>query len=222
MIGRSCNMLGSTGEPAISSAAPLASATLQGTTGSAIRLLLVEDNPVNQKVTMLLLKHLGYRVDLAQNGIEALDLASRHHYALILMDCLMPEMDGLETTRRIRSRTDFGAKVPIIAVTANAHAEDRQRCFAAGMDGYLAKPVRIEDLAEKLQQWLGRGTLDRLSLWTQNFALDAGREKIQSAMGKPFEISFFEAARCKAVHWWRFVSQANSSRAVAPDRGQSR
>ncbi len=126
-------------------------------TGQAARLLLVEDNLINQKVATLMLRHMGYTADIANNGTEAVELVARHSYDLVLMDCLMPEMDGLEATRVIRSRGDYGATVPIIAMTANAFAEDRQACLAAGMSDYLAKPVREAELSAKLKQWLDRG-----------------------------------------------------------------
>lgn len=122
--------------------------------GHPARLLLVEDNPINQKVAMLMLKHLGYNADIAHNGAEAVDAVARQTYDLILMDCLMPEMDGLEATRIIRARTDYGSMVPIVAMTANAFAEDRRACLEAGMSDYLPKPVREVELAAKLNQWL--------------------------------------------------------------------
>ena len=125
-------------------------------TGHASRLLLVEDNVINQKVAKLMLKHLGYNADIVNNGIEAVEAVARHSYDLVFMDCLMPEMDGLEATRVIRARGDYGATVPIIAMTANAYAEDRQACLAAGMSDYLSKPIREAELAAKLKQWLGR------------------------------------------------------------------
>lgn len=122
------------------------------------RILLVEDNTINQKVGRLMLKNLGYRADVASNGIEALAAISATSYDLVLMDCLMPEMDGFEATRRIRSQSGFGSQVPIIAMTANAFAEDRDTCLAAGMTDYLAKPVRQAELQEKLEFWLsGKG-----------------------------------------------------------------
>jgi len=118
------------------------------------KLLLVEDNPINQKVATLMLKHLGYNADIAHNGAEAVEAVARQTYDLILMDCLMPEMDGLEATRIIRARTDYGSIVPIVAMTANAFAEDRRACLEAGMSDYLPKPVREAELAAKLNQWL--------------------------------------------------------------------
>ena len=138
---------------------PPASSTLTQTAastavGHSARLLLVEDNFINQKVATLMLKHLGFNADIAHNGAEAVDAVARQAYDLILMDCLMPEMDGLEATRVIRARTDYGSRVPIVAMTANAFAEDRRACLEAGMSDYLPKPVREAELAAKLNQWL--------------------------------------------------------------------
>ncbi len=120
------------------------------------RLLLVEDNNINQKVAILTLKKLGYQADIASNGREALDAIAAHNYDLVLMDCIMPEMDGLEATRLLRSTGGRAAKVPVIAMTANAFAEDRAACLAAGMNDYLSKPFREAELSEKLESWLGR------------------------------------------------------------------
>jgi CheY-like chemotaxis protein/anti-sigma regulatory factor (Ser/Thr protein kinase) len=119
------------------------------------RILVVEDNAVNQMVAVRLLEKLGYSADIAANGIEALSAVQRMSYDLLLMDCQMPEMDGFEATIRLRQReAGPGTHVPIIAMTANAMAGDRESCIAAGMDDYIAKPVRIEELKAKLQQWL--------------------------------------------------------------------
>ncbi len=116
-------------------------------------ILLVEDNPVNQMFTKRILEKADYQVTIAGNGYEALDLLPRAHFDLILMDCQMPVMDGLEATRRIRALGDGYAHLPIIGLTANAMDEDRERCLAAGMSDYLAKPFYPADLKEKLQQW---------------------------------------------------------------------
>ena len=101
-----------------------------------------------------MIKDLGYRVDVANNGLEALTTFAAKKYDLILMDCLMPEMDGFEATRRIRATGPVGLRTPIIAMTANAFAQDREECLAAGMTDYLSKPVRQQELKAKLEQWL--------------------------------------------------------------------
>ena len=123
---------------------------------SGFHILLVEDNTINQKVAQMMIKDLGYRVDVANNGVEALKSFGGRKYDLILMDCLMPEMDGFEATRRIRASGTAGMRTPIIAMTANAFAQDREECLACGMTDYLSKPVRQQELKEKLEQWLCR------------------------------------------------------------------
>ncbi len=113
------------------------------------RLLLAEDNPVNQKVTVRLAEKLGYKVDVVQNGAQAIDALLRHPYQTILMDCEMPELDGFEATRGIRGLERSGklaAHTRIIAITANALPEHLEQCLLAGMDDYLTFPIRIEQL----------------------------------------------------------------------------
>jgi PAS domain S-box-containing protein len=122
---------------------------------SAIRALLVEDNPVNQKVIALMLQRLGYRVDVAASGREAVESFRRSPYRLIIMDCQMPEMDGMEAARIIR-QSEGGGSAVIIALTANAMVGERDKCIAAGMDDYLSKPVNPAQLGKKLEEWLAR------------------------------------------------------------------
>ena len=117
------------------------------------RVLLAEDNAINSRVAMRMLEKLGYRVDLASNGKEAVDMLEMLPYDLILMDCQMPTMDGFEATREIRRCQGERGRVPIIAVTANSMEGDKDRCLQAGMDDYIAKPIQVERLREILERW---------------------------------------------------------------------
>ena len=110
---------------------------------------MAEDNPVNQRVAILILQRLGYRADLAANGREALEAVQRQRYDLVLMDVQMPEMDGLQATREIRARFQGDSRPRIVAMTANASTSDRDDCFAAGMDD-STKPVRSSDLRKAI------------------------------------------------------------------------
>lgn len=122
--------------------------------GPPSRLLLVEDNPVNQKVARAMLERLGHMVHIASNGLEAIAAVQRGPFDLVLMDCQMPEMDGLEATNRIRAGEASSQRMPIVAMTANALKGTREECLRAGMDDYLSKPVRYEQLAHTLVTWL--------------------------------------------------------------------
>lgn len=117
-----------------------------------LRILLAEDVVVNQKVALLLLEQLGYRADLVSNGLEVLGALRRQRYDVVLMDMQMPEMDGLTATRRICEEWSVNCRPRIIAMTANAMQEDRQRCLEAGMDDYIPKPIRLEELRKALSQ----------------------------------------------------------------------
>ncbi|HEV8114818.1 MAG TPA: response regulator [Acidimicrobiales bacterium] len=123
--------------------------------------LVVDDNPTNQMVATAMLAKLGYVSEVVSDGRQAVVAVARTRYAVVLMDCQMPVMDGYQATHAIRAGEGEGARVPIIARTANALAEDRDRCVASGMDDHLAKPIT-------------RASLERaLSLWTT----DAGRSQ---------------------------------------------
>jgi GAF domain-containing protein/DNA-binding response OmpR family regulator len=117
-----------------------------------LRILLAEDNVVNQKLALRILAQMGYRADLASNGIEAVESVQRQIYDVVLMDVQMPEMDGLEAARRITARWKPGARPRIVAMTANAMQGDREACLAAGMDDYVTKPIRVDQLVEALIQ----------------------------------------------------------------------
>ncbi len=121
---------------------------------SGALVLLVEDNPVNQKLAIALLKRLGHRVDLACNGREAVDASAKRRYDVVLMDCQMPEMDGFEATRQIRAAEPKGQRTPIIAMTANALDGDRERCMECGMDDYVTKPIRQAKLSDAIARAL--------------------------------------------------------------------
>lgn len=117
------------------------------------RVLLAEDNIVNQKIGLRLLEKCGCRVDLAANGREAAEMAERFSYDLIFMDCSMPEMDGYEATRTIRTAEHNGAQTPIVALTAHAVAGTREECLASGMSDYVTKPVTMDVLEQALVRW---------------------------------------------------------------------
>ena len=124
-----------------------------------VRLLIAEDNLVNQGVILSQVENLGYEADVVANGSAALDALARATYALVLMDCHMPVMDGLTATAEIRRREGSRRYTPIIAVTANG---DRDQCLIAGMDDYLAKPVRQQELADAIARWLTHRPLNDL------------------------------------------------------------
>jgi len=141
--------------------APLASKLDPNLAGRLpLRILLCDDNVINQKVALRLLQQMGYRADQAVNGVEALAALDRQPYDLIFMDLMMPEMGGLEATQVIRQRQSQAEKLPnykkpiiIVAMTASAMQGDREKCLDAGMDDYLAKPVRPEDIRTIVERW---------------------------------------------------------------------
>jgi signal transduction histidine kinase/CheY-like chemotaxis protein len=155
---------------AVGNAAPLSAppaARVNPKSPAGTRLLLVEDNFVNQRVALYMLAKLGYRVDVAKNGREAIDRLRKTRYDLVLMDCHMPEMDGFEATRFIRDRSSavLDHEVPIVAMTANAFADDRTRSLDSGMNDFLSKPVYQTTLAAMLDKWL---TAEPLSAASSN------------------------------------------------------
>jgi CheY-like chemotaxis protein len=122
---------------------------------STLSILLAEDNPVNQKVALRVLKHLGYQADVVNNGREAITAIESKSYDLILMDIQMPEMSGLEATEYIREREIASqlAPVAIVAITANASHDDQFTCSDAGMNDYISKPIQIDKLKDILQRY---------------------------------------------------------------------
>ncbi len=125
-----------------------------------LRILLADDNPINQKVGQRYLERLGYRIKLVSNGLEAMTAVENEKFDIVFLDAQMPEMDGYETARQIRLRWDENTRPALIAMTASAMQGDREKCLEAGMDDYLAKPVRAEDLCATLERWgRRRGTL---------------------------------------------------------------
>lgn len=117
------------------------------------RVLLVEDNPVNQRVAIAMLEHLGFCTDVVDNGVEAVIAATMVPYRAILMDCQIPVLNGYDVTTEIRSQWGASRLSPIIAVTSSTSAPDRMRCRTAGMDGFLAKPLSLESLADGMARW---------------------------------------------------------------------
>jgi CheY-like chemotaxis protein len=115
------------------------------------RVLVAEDNGVNQMVALRMLERLHCNVDLAEDGAKAIEMAANHTYDLVLMDCQMPVMDGYEAARRLKAANADG--LPIVALTANVMDADRARCFAAGMDAVLRKPICIDELRDALDRW---------------------------------------------------------------------
>ena len=123
------------------------------------RVLVAEDNPINQQVILRMLEKLGLRADLAHDGLDAVAAVERGDYAMVLMDCQMPRCDGYDAARAIRALPGLRGQVPIVAVTASALEDERERCLAAGIDDYLPKPIRLTDLERVLTAWLSpRGT----------------------------------------------------------------
>ena len=130
---------------------PIVTRTLNG---DPVRVLVAEDNVVNQKVAVKLLEKLGIRADVAADGREAVELCAMLPYDLIFMDCQMPEMDGYAATAEIRQRQGANGRPAIIAMTAEVMEGCREHCIASGMDDYISKPVRRDDIIEALKKWV--------------------------------------------------------------------
>jgi CheY-like chemotaxis protein len=165
-----------------------------------LRILLAEDNIVNQKLALRLLEQLGYRADVAANGLEAVAAIERQPYDLVFMDVQMPEMDGLEASREITQRWPADRRPRIVAMTANAMQGDRELCLAAGMDDYMSKPIRVEELVAALERGSARGAHPLRSGGPAGAAQEApaadgtatavldqtALERLQAAMGADF------------------------------------
>jgi CheY-like chemotaxis protein len=142
-----------------------------------VRILLAEDNIVNQKIALRILeKKLGYHADVVNNGKEAIKQLERFDYDLVLMDCQMPGMDGYEATSTIRDLNSGVQKhnIPIIAMTANAMKGDREKCLAAGMNDYVAKPINVKKLAETIEHYIHNDSMKQQPL---SAAMSSAREK---------------------------------------------
>ncbi len=143
-------------------ASPATTPVLLSADPAKVRVLLAEDNLVNQKVALIMLKKFGLEADVVATGLEALDALLGVTYDLVLMDCQMPEMDGYEATQRISERERGQRRLPVVAMTANAMVGDREKCIEAGMDDHIPKPVRMEVLHQTLSRWLPPGALSPL------------------------------------------------------------
>jgi len=150
--GRLCDALRIAGQRQRSETSSPVDAVVQERSLDGLRVLVAEDNPVNQKVAMRMLSKLGCTADAVANGAEALEAVQSGDFDVVLMDCQMPEMDGFEATRRIRE-LGLSHRPPILALTANAVQGDRELCLQAGMDDYLIKPIELSVLAEALRRW---------------------------------------------------------------------
>ena len=158
-----------------------------------LRILLAEDNTTNQKLAQSLLGRLGYHADIAANGLEALQALKRQAYDVVLMDVQMPEMDGLEATRILRQELLEAQQPYVIAMTANAMEGDRELCLAAGMDDYVSKPIRVEELVRALSASRGQAI--------DEGAQDANAQPVISAMGaNPVEVQSIFAPTKWSIH----------------------
>jgi PAS domain S-box-containing protein len=151
-----------------------------------LRILLAEDNVVNQKLALRLLAQMGYRVDLAANGLEAIDAVERQTYDVVLMDVQMPEMDGFEASREINRRWPAVRRPRLVAMTANAMEGDRELCAAAGMDDYVAKPIRVEELVAALERCRSRPDADQSGAPAMAAIDRTVVERLTVTMGGPF------------------------------------
>jgi CheY-like chemotaxis protein/HPt (histidine-containing phosphotransfer) domain-containing protein len=163
----------------------------------AFKILLAEDNFINQKVALRIMSEAGYKADAVMNGFQAVKAVEDNKYDVILMDVQMPEMDGMTATRKIRELKIENGKVPIIAITAHALMGDKEKCLEAGMDDYLSKPIRSEILIQKLDKWLQvqAGTKeaeDKSKSPSKDVVFDFEHLEKMSAGDKEFEADLIE------------------------------
>jgi PAS domain S-box-containing protein len=175
--------------PSSARAVPSSAASTESQRHTGPRVLVVDDNSVNQKVAARMLGRLGCRVDVAANGTEAVAMVRKLPYAVVFMDCMMPEMDGYEATAAIRAIPGPAARTPIVAMTANAMQGDREQCLAAGMDDYLSKPVRQDQLQEALTRWAPASMADPAAPPVDGGVLEAFRQLQEE--GQPDIVSEF-------------------------------
>ena len=180
------------------------------------RVLVVEDNPVNQLVAEGLVTNLGYAVDVVENGAEALEALADVRYAAILMDCHMPVMDGYAATGEIRAReADGDRRVPIIAMTASATPEDRDRCLAAGMDDYVSKPVDVASLRDALARWAGADEeADGPALDEERLAILSRLEEADGTRLLPTLTDAFASASTALLGTLRLASESRDAPAL--------
>ena len=177
-------------------------------------LLVVDDRGVNRTVALALLRELGYDAEAAENGEEALALLAERSFDAVLLDCEMPGLDGFETCVRLRQReaaVPNGPRLPVIAVTAHALAEEKEKCRAAGMDDYLAKPLRDEELAATLDRWLG---IEAAVEWREPAGDSfeerlAALEALEAATGKPVRVAFLQQGEADLATLRRALAQGD-------------
>jgi CheY-like chemotaxis protein len=176
--------------------------------GNTPTVLIAEDHPVNQRVIQGMVEKLGLRADVVSNGLEAVHAVCSKSYAAILMDCQMPEMDGVEATQFIRSNQESLGRIPIVAVTAVGQEEDRERCLEAGVEEILVKPIRMEELAEVLERWTGftgrslEDSVDEVSPNSHRMdeALDRLRADLDTEVVRDIVMLFIDDSKARLDH----------------------